>query len=166
MRIRTATFVPSGRRAADAARGSRRGQAARHGRMNVLMVTSRTATPACGAATATRSARRRTSTASPRTAVRFDSAYVQAVCCNPSRTSFLTGLRPLTHARLPNSDVMSESLPPGTLRCPSCSRSRGFTTAVIGKLFHTVEYAEQALMAFRSHRDVRQAGRLEGPGPS
>ena len=23
-------------------------------------------------------------------AVRFDSAYVQAVCCNPSRTSFLT----------------------------------------------------------------------------
>jgi arylsulfatase A-like enzyme len=26
--------------------------------------------------------------------VRFDLAFVQAVCCNPSRTSFLTGLPP------------------------------------------------------------------------
>jgi arylsulfatase A-like enzyme len=42
-----------------------------------------------------------------RTATQFDAAYVPAVCCNPSRASFLTGLRPLTSPVWSNGQVMS-----------------------------------------------------------
>ena len=41
------------------------------------------------------------------TALRFDSAYCQAICCNPTRTSFLTGLRPPSTRVLGNGDVMN-----------------------------------------------------------
>ena len=50
-----------------------------------------------------------------RTAVRFDSAYCQAICCNPSRTSFLTGLRPMSTHVFSNGDVMNEHLPAGVI---------------------------------------------------
>jgi arylsulfatase A-like enzyme len=83
-----------------------------------------------------------------RTALQFDAAYVQAVCCNPSRTSFLTGLRPLTTRVWGNAHVMSEQLPAGTLTLPELLKKRGFQTAVIGKFFHTTEYAHPQLMAF------------------
>lgn len=83
-----------------------------------------------------------------RTAVQFDAAYVQAVCCNPSRTSFLTGLRPLTTRVWGNPHVMSEKLPPGTLTLPELLKKKGLDTAVIGKFFHTTEYAGPQLMAF------------------
>jgi len=49
-----------------------------------------------------------------RTAVQFNAAYVQAVSCNPSRSSFLTGLRPLTSGVWNNSQNMAQSLPAGT----------------------------------------------------
>ena len=65
-------------------------------------------------------------------AVRFDSAYVQAVCCNPSRTSFLTGLRPLTSRVWNNSQEMDQRLPPGTVTLPELLKKKGFYTAVIG----------------------------------
>ena len=39
--------------------------------------------------------------------VRFDRAFVQAICCNPSRTSFLTGLRPLSTRVTTNGHVMN-----------------------------------------------------------
>jgi len=52
------------------------------------------------------------------TAVRFDSAYCQAICCNPTRTSFLTGLRPLSTHVLGNGHVMNEHLPAGVLTLP------------------------------------------------
>jgi arylsulfatase A-like enzyme len=83
-----------------------------------------------------------------RTAVQFDAAYVQAVCCNPSRTSFLTGLRPLTTRVWGNAHVMSEQLPAGALTLPELLKRKGFQTAVIGKFFHTTEYAHRQLMAF------------------
>src|SRR3954467_3244953 len=52
------------------------------------------------------------------TAVRFDSAYCQAICCNPSRTSFLTGLRPNSTRVFSNGDVMDEHLPAGVVTLP------------------------------------------------
>ena len=51
-------------------------------------------------------------------AVRFDSAYVQAICCNPSRSSFLNGLRPLTSRVWNNGQEMDQRLPPGTVSLP------------------------------------------------
>ena len=77
------------------------------------------------------------------TAVRFDSAYCQAICCNPTRTSFLTGLRPPSTHVLGNGDVMNEHLPADVLTLPEMLKNRGIRTAVIGKLFHQLEYAER-----------------------
>jgi len=100
-----------------------------------------------------------------RTAVQFDAAYVQAVCCNPSRTSFLTGLRPLTTRVWGNAQVMSEQLPAGTLTLPELLKKKGFHTAVIGKFFHTTEYAHPQLMAFdRIEHYVPPPG-WKGPAP-
>lgn len=45
------------------------------------------------------------------TGVAYDRAYCQYVCCNPSRSSFLTGLRPHTTGVLSNSHVSREKLP-------------------------------------------------------
>ena len=83
-----------------------------------------------------------------RTAVQFDRAYVQAIACNPSRSSFLSGLRPLTTGVWNNSQVMSERLPPGTRTLPELLKEKGYHTAVIGKFFHTTEYAGPQLMSF------------------
>ena len=83
-----------------------------------------------------------------KTAVQFDAAYVQAVACNPSRSSFLTGLRPLTSGVWNNGQVMSEHLPDGTITLPELLKRDGFSTAVIGKFFHRVDYAEKQLLAF------------------
>lgn len=100
-----------------------------------------------------------------KTAVRFDRAYVQAVCCNPSRTSFLTGLRPNTTRVTDNSDVMSEQLPEGTLTLPEMLKSAGFYLADIGKLFHKVDYAEKQMAVFdRIEMGDRPRG-WKGPDP-
>ena len=68
--------------------------------------------------------------------VLFERAYVQAVCCNPSRSSFLTGLRPETTNVHTNSDPMPERLPQGTKTLPTYFKQQGFYLANIGKLFH------------------------------
>jgi arylsulfatase A-like enzyme len=98
-------------------------------------------------------------------AVRFDSAYVQAICCNPSRSSFLTGLRPLTSRVWSNGQEMDKNLPPGTVTLPELLKKRGFYTAVIGKFFHQVEYAEKHLLAFDRIESYGKPPGWEGPGP-
>ena len=100
-----------------------------------------------------------------RTAVRFDSAYVQAIACNPSRSSFLTGLRPLTTGVWNNSHVMSQRLPPGTLTLPEMLKPTGRHTAVLGKFFHTTEYAEKQLMAFDRIEHYKAPPGWKGPPP-
>ncbi|MCL5279288.1 MAG: sulfatase-like hydrolase/transferase [Planctomycetes bacterium] len=90
---------------------------------------------------------------------------MQAVCCNPSRTSFLTGLRPLTSRVWNNRQVMSQRLPAGTVTLPELLKKKGFYTAVIGKFFHTVEYAEKQLRAFDRIESHGKPPGWEGPGP-
>ena len=99
------------------------------------------------------------------TAVRFDSAYVQGIACNPSRSSFLSGLRPLTTQVWNNNQVMGERLPPGTITLPELMKQKGLTTAVIGKFFHQTEYARKQLMAFDRIESYQPPPGWQGPGP-
>ncbi len=99
------------------------------------------------------------------TGVRFDAAYVQAVCCNPSRTSFLTGLRPLTTRVTSNAHVMNEHLPPGVVTLPEMLKAKGFYLADIGKLFHTVEYAERQMRIFDRIEMYQKPPGWKGPRP-
>ncbi len=100
-----------------------------------------------------------------KTAVQFDSAYVQAIACNPSRSSFHTGLRPLTTRVWNNSLVMSEQLPAGTLTLPELIKKKGLHTAVIGKFFHTTDYARTQLMAFDRIEHYQPPPGWKGPPP-
>lgn len=99
------------------------------------------------------------------TAVRFDSAYCQAICCNPTRTSFLTGLRPMSTRVLSNGHVMNEHLPPGVLTLPEMLKNRGVYTAVIGKLFHRLDYAERQLATFDRIEMYSRPRDWKGPEP-
>ncbi|MXW00524.1 MAG: sulfatase [Holophagales bacterium] len=70
--------------------------------------------------------------------VRFDRAYVQNPLCNPSRTSFLSGLRP------PTTDIYNGQTPPRTkigddLRMlPEHFHDHGYFTARVGKIAHNI----------------------------
>lgn len=100
-----------------------------------------------------------------RTAVQFDAAYVQGVACNPSRSSFLSGLRPLRSGVWSNGQEMDKRLPPGTRTVPELLKQKGFTTAVIGKFFHQVDYAEQPLLAFDRIEMYGKPPGWSGPEP-
>ena len=67
--------------------------------------------------------------------VRFERAYCQFPHCNPSRSSFLTGLRPGTTRVTDNADVLYANLP-GVMTLPHHFREHGYLTARCGKIFH------------------------------
>ena len=98
------------------------------------------------------------------TGVLFQRAYVQAVCCNPSRSSFLSGLRPETTNVHTNSDPMPERLPAGTKTLPTYFKERGFYLANIGKLFHGGFEGDHLRCFDRLEFSPKPAG-WEGPGP-
>ena len=97
--------------------------------------------------------------------VAFHRAYVQAMACNPSRTSFLTGLRPLSTRVTRNEQVMKDHLPAGTLSLPEMMKAGGFYTADIGKLFHTTEYAPVQMASFDRIEMYEKPAGWKGPGP-
>lgn len=67
--------------------------------------------------------------------VRFDRAYCQYPHCNPSRTSFLTGLYPGTLGILDGTSFFRD-VAPETLSLPQLFRQNGYVTAHAGKIFH------------------------------
>jgi iduronate 2-sulfatase len=65
----------------------------------------------------------------------FRNAYCNYSVCNPSRSSFLTGLRPETINILGNRTHL-ESVLDGRITMPGLFRSNGYYTVSIGKVFH------------------------------
>ena len=65
----------------------------------------------------------------------FDRAYCQYPVCNPSRTSFLTGLRPDTTQILDNKVPWRQNVKNHTT-LPKLFRDNGYHTIGMGKIFH------------------------------
>ena len=79
----------------------------------------------------------------------FTSAHTQAPLCNPSRASFLTGLRPTTtgiYALEPSFRTALANYPQlrDHVTLPGYFTEQGYRTIAIGKIFHTLEPEHRA----------------------
>lgn len=67
--------------------------------------------------------------------VRFDDAFCQYPLCNPSRSSFLSGLRPASTGVFSN-DIDWRKRLAGAVTLPQFFKEQGYETLSIGKIFH------------------------------
>ncbi len=70
-----------------------------------------------------------------RRGVRFEHAYAQYPVCNPSRTSFLTGLR-CEQTGVVENRVMFRAKLPDIVTLPQLMRQNGWYAASFGKIYH------------------------------
>lgn len=78
----------------------------------------------------------------------FTKAYNQNPVCNPSRSSFNTGLRPETTGVLSNDDEFDENVPEWATTIAESMESHPIQTYLVGKLFHHNWDAVQQVNAF------------------
>ncbi len=71
--------------------------------------------------------------------VRFDRAFAQSPLCNPSRHSFLSGLRPETVGIFDNATPIRVKHP-DVVTMPQWFRTQGYFSARAGKIFHDELY--------------------------
>jgi len=96
--------------------------------------------------------------------VRFNAAHCQGVCCNPSRVSFLTGLRPSSTHIFQNNQPIMEYLPKGMPTLPELVKTKGFYAANVAKLFHGKHKTPQLAAFDRLEMTSKPAG-WKGPDP-
>jgi uncharacterized sulfatase len=78
------------------------------------------------------------------TSVRFDRAYVQYPLCSPSRSSFLTGLKPESIGVFNNNQSFRKNRPE-VVTLPQLFRQHGVFTAAFGKIFHHGALQEKSM---------------------
>ena len=90
----------------------------------------------------------------------FLNAQAQATVCTPSRTSFLTGLRPSTTGLYGlDASFLHAETTRGCVTLPRYFKENGYKTAAVGKVFHHVEED-------RAEFDVYQPAFPKGPRPA
>ena len=89
----------------------------------------------------------------------FENAFAQVAVCNASRTSALSGLNPGITGVHDNYQLWSDHVTPA-LTLPGLLNGAGFSTSLIGKVFHDTEMApevEAAVADFRYRPGTEQA---------
>jgi uncharacterized sulfatase len=94
--------------------------------------------------------------------VRFDRAYVQYPVCNPSRSSFLTGLDPEALQVFNNQQYFRRNRP-DVVTLPQLFRKSGFFTAAFGKVFHRGSFQDR-VMEDRPSWDLDSPGSAKAAG--
>jgi iduronate 2-sulfatase len=106
-----------------------------------------------------------------RRGVLFERAYVQYSLCQPSRASFLSGLRPET-TRVWTLETPTRRFIGDAVMLPELFRKNGFFTAHAGKVFHTGDICEDPRSWDEEVREsgktppleeILQAGKAHGP---
>lgn len=82
------------------------------------------------------------------TGVQFNNAYCQAPVCNPSRTSFVTGVRTDKTNVWRNGEKLEERMPGIYLTMPEYFKEHGFYTCTVGKFFHHNYHANKQANAW------------------
>jgi iduronate 2-sulfatase len=97
--------------------------------------------------------------------LQFNAAYCQYPVCNPSRSSFLTGLRPDELGILSNKVALRKKWP-DLVTLPQLFRNNGYFTAGLGKLLHLGTDAEGRPTLFRDDASFEYSFKALGNSPA